>query len=42
MMFQKRSELKGRDKKKKSKPKFLNKKQETFKLLLIFVKIYFC
>ena len=39
MMFQKRSELKGRDKKKKSKPKFLNKKHETFKLFFIMVKI---
>ena len=39
MMFQKRSELKGRDKKKKSKPKFLNKKQETFKLFSIILKI---
>ena len=36
------TEPKGRNKKKKRKLRFLVKKQETFKLFLVMVKIYFC
>ena len=36
------SKPKGRNKKKKRKPRFLDKKQETFKLFLIMVRIHFC